>query len=130
MSKALSVDLRSRVVAAVKAGANHREAAASHIRRHAPGFTALRPPRVVSYRMAGRETRYNSGAVRKCQDIEIKSSFRTEPNRARFARFETKAVQRPNSCAAPVSEVRSASANPFETWDKSDALSASLGVRD
>jgi transposase len=28
MSKALSVDLRSRVVAAVKAGANHREAAA------------------------------------------------------------------------------------------------------
>ena len=54
----------------------------------------------------------------------------TEPNPARFAWKETKAVQRPKSGAAPVSEVRSASANPFETWDKSDALSASLGVRD
>ena len=40
------------------------------------------------------------------------------------------AVQRPKIGAAPVSEVRAASANPFETWDKFGSLGASLWVRD
>jgi hypothetical protein len=54
----------------------------------------------------------------------------TEPNLARFGRIETKAVQRPKIGAAPVSEVRMASANPFETWEKFGAHGASLKVRD
>jgi hypothetical protein len=48
---------------------------------------------------------------------EIEAFHLTEPISARFGRKETKAVQRPKSEAAPVSEVRSAPASPFETWE-------------
>ena len=63
MSKALSVDLRSRVVAAVKAGASHREAAArfgvsaasvSRWRRLDPEQGDVRPGPLGGDRRSGR----------------------------------------------------------------------------
>lgn len=102
----------------------------SHLRRHAPGFTALRPLRVVSICMAGGETRYNSGVVRKWQRVEIATFSGTEPIRARFARLETKAVQRLETGVSPVSEVRSPRPNPFETKRKKAPMGASSRVRD
>jgi len=44
-----------------------------------------------------------------------------EPGRTRFARLETRAVKGPKFDAARVPEVRTAPANPFETWQKSGA---------
>ena len=73
-----------------------------------------RPPRVSLFGMAGGGTRYNSGVVQETQDIEIMEYLSTEPNRPRFAWFETKAVQRPEIGVSAVSEVRSPPLNPFE----------------
>lgn len=80
--------------------------------------------------MAGGGTRYNSGVVRKWQNLEITAFFPTEPNRARFARFETKAVQRPKIGVSPVSEVRIPPPNPFETKRKKAPSGASSRVRE
>lgn len=52
-----------------------------------------------------------------------------EPGQTRFARFETKAVQRPKFGTSPVSVVQVARLNAFETWKKSGAQGASLKVR-
>jgi hypothetical protein len=64
--------------------------------------------------MPGKGTTIKSSVDVKKQTIGKLGFSLTEPNPARFGRIETKAVQRPKIGAAAVSEVRSASANPFE----------------
>ena len=52
----------------------------------------------------------------------------TEPNLARFAQKETKALQRPKIAALPVSEVRLVWPNPFEYTKNSAAVGGPLRV--
>src|SRR5690606_29965817 len=87
-----------------------------------------RPLRVSLFRLAGDGTRCNSGAVQELQNIEIMEYFLTEPNRARFAWFETKAIQRLKSGPLPVSEVRSKPLTPFEIKRNFGAQVGLLGV--
>ena len=84
--------------------------------------------RVSLFRLAGDGARYNSGVVMKHQDIEITSSFWTEPNRPRFAWFETKAIQRLKSSVPAASEVRSKPLTPFEIKRNFDAQIGLVGV--
>lgn len=88
-----------------------------------------RPPRVTQIGSVGGGTRYNSGVVQKRQSIEITQSFPTEPNRPRFAWFETKAILRLEIGSWPVSEVRSLLLNPFEIKRNFGAQIGGWGVR-
>ena len=79
--------------------------------------------------MAGGGTRYNPGVIQETQDTEIMEYLSTEPNRPRFAWFETKAVQRPEIGVSAVSEVRSPPLTPFEIKRNSGAQIGLSGVR-
>lgn len=76
----------------------------------------------------GSRVRCNTGVVPKYQSIEITPSFSTEPNRPRFAWFETKAVQRLKIGMPVVSKVRSPLLNPFEIKRDFGAQIGLLGV--
>jgi len=68
-------------------------------------------------------------AGRRCEPAENAVLLRAEPDRTRFGRKETIAVQRLKIDAAPVSEVRSDFLNRFETQRNSGADAGRSRVR-
>ena len=99
-------------------------------RRTASPFAAKRPPWTVSVGPAAGEIIGNrSGAVIN-QALERDTLSWTEPKLARFARFETKAVQRPHSGLRSVSAVRMVRPRPFETTRKFALSGGAVGVCD
>jgi hypothetical protein len=64
---------------------------------------------------------------RDCQLAEKAIFLKAEPGRTRFARFETKTVQRQKFGDAPVFEVRSPWLDAFGTKRKSPETGASPG---
>ncbi len=87
-----------------------------------------RPSRVSLLRLFGDRTRYNLGAGRNPQCIEIMMNCYAEPNWQRFARFETKAIQRLKIGFEAVSGVRSKPLTPFEIKRNFGAQIGLLGV--
>ena len=91
-------------------------------------FVVLRPgtpTSCLSARMPTKKAAANRSVRRKTQLIEKARLFPTELNRGRFARKETKGIQRPETGVAPVSAVRSNRLNPFETKRKKAPSGAS-----
>ncbi len=78
---------------------------------------------------AGETTRNRAGGGIS-QAIERYALFSNEPEAARFARLETKAVQRPQSGVRSVSEVRTLLPNPFETTRKLGVVGVAVRVCD
>jgi hypothetical protein len=79
--------------------------------------------------MPGDETAAKSSAGTKHEEIGNVGFSLTEPIPARFGRKETKAVQRPKIGVTPVSKVRPAPLNPFETKRNFGADATLSGVR-
>ena len=72
------------------------------------------PTSGVSDCMPSAGTSVKSTVGVKRQTTERLGFYSTEPNRARFAQKETKAIQRLKIAASPVSEVRLVQPTPFE----------------
>ena len=92
-------------------------------------FAMKRLPRVLWTAMPAGRTAAEAVVEQPMEVAEMRGFREAEPDQTRFARLETKAVQRPKSGAAPVSEVRTAPANPLEIWEKSGAGDTPFGVR-
>lgn len=69
-------------------------------------FATERLPRVLWTQMPAESLAAEGVDERDCQLAEKATFLKAEPGRTRFARFETKAVERPNFSHALVSEVR------------------------
>ena len=86
------------------------------------------PTSGVSDCMPSGKTAAKSSVGAKRQVAENMMFSLTEPNLARFAQKETKALQRPKIAALPVSEVRLVWPNPFEYTKNSAAVGGALRV--
>ena len=86
------------------------------------------PTSGVSDCMPSGKTAVKSSVGAKRQVAENMVFSLTEPNLARFAQKETKALQRPKSAALPVSEVRLVWPNPFEYTKNSATVGGPLRV--
>ena len=86
-----------------------------------PRLPQIRLPRVLWVKTPAGRTPAEDAPFEWAELAENACLREAEPGRTRFARFETKAVQRPKIGAVPVSEVRSQRLNAFETKRKRPA---------
>ena len=99
----------------------------AHTKAHASTHGTT-PTSGVSDCMPSGKTAVKSSVGAKRQVAENMVFSLTEPNLARFAQKETKALQRPKIAALPVSEVRLVWPNPFEYTKNSAAVGGALRV--
>ena len=99
----------------------------AHTKAHASTHGTT-PTSGVSDCMPSGKTAVKSSVGAKRQVAENMVFSLTEPNLARFAQKETKALQRPKSADLPVSEVRLVWPNPFEYPKNSAAVGGPLRV--